>query len=42
MAPAMVPDTAVNKTSLLERLAPVTPATSRNVETSPVEVKKQT
>jgi len=35
MAPAMVPETAVNNMSLFDRFAPVTPATSKNVDTSP-------
>ena len=35
MAPAMVPDRAVSKMSVLDKWAPVTPAMSRNVETKP-------
>jgi hypothetical protein len=35
MAPAMVPESAVNKMSVLDKCAPVTPAMSKNVETKP-------
>lgn len=35
IAPAIIPAIAVNKMSLLDRLAPVTPATSKKVDTNP-------
>jgi hypothetical protein len=35
IAPAIVPESAVNNTSLLDKSAPVTPAINKNVETKP-------